>query len=160
MNKDIINILKNKPYIPYSMEKKIRKDGMLTGSQLWQVITENSDTDILLPPFYDHRDFEQYMAYTGDYFGETFTAIYVKTKQGKLLNLLICHTEFEYLRWKRATMLMVKLNKIPKMHKAFKVKSFRVQQFELLKDMAEFNMTGHIPKENIDVFEEDEEIVF
>lgn len=149
MNKDDIKAIFNRGRttdVDPKIERNIFKYGIITGSYgfFGRNHKDHFDVDIILM-----ADDEKGLSvsnlvgggegfYTGtDYFGEKFASVYVKTKRfgDTPVNLILCHYEEEFEKWKLANSVFQSLIKASKLfrERCKTSKSFRVDLFELCK---------------------------
>jgi len=123
----------------------IKKHGLLTGSYLFDVQNEESDRDILIPPYvnitfeeiiaqhngiYLHEDEENDIDH---YFQEGFSSCYVLANN-EIVNLILPHNQEHFERWVYASGMMVVHRKDKDFFEKIKNKEFRVEMFEKFKE--------------------------
>lgn len=94
--------------ISLKMQVLINAKGMQTGSYVLGGYNEGeSDIDIVFPPSVRVDSFYGAVAYQyGDYQQLAYQSFYVKTREGKVYNLLFMNSDEEYFKWATATTLM------------------------------------------------------
>ena len=138
MDKVILEKLKNKPPLPDDITKVITIQARLFGSCLFGGFTQDSDFDFIIPPNFPYSwlELSQYgvVNQVDDYSNMELSSIYVRSKSGKILNLLFIHDNF-YDIYLEATDIMVKIVDNPKIHNLIQNKTNRIALFQTIKEM-------------------------
>ena len=107
--------LKNIKPLPADLFKKIRKEGVRTGSKVFGGWTEKSDIDYIMPigfsPNWSDGIHSEIYCLCDEYDLEAFKfrSANAKTENGTIINLLCPKTEKEYRIWVEATEAMKSL---------------------------------------------------
>lgn len=113
MSKEGYEYWNNMETISKSLETRILREGVKTGSKIFGGFKpSSSDIDILLPPKYDYLWDDLFHARKGwyeneEYRGEEFRALYIKCRFTKYpVNLIIMFTDEAFQKWKTTTDIM------------------------------------------------------
>ncbi len=154
LRKELITVRES---IPNYLTDIIREKGVICGSFIFGGYDpDHSDIDVLLPSnveytndfgeirHFSERTFEEYMVYVGgEYRDEVFTSIYVKTRQGAILNLFMFNDDSDFRLWCKATKLMKRICKLKHIRKIVAGdKHKRTSLFEALKMLYYVPTTG------------------
>lgn len=150
-NSNILKKLKNicgmvkLEYTTKELMGEVDKKGTITGSYAFNVHSEKSDIDIILPSNFKYSWNDIYRDHNGYYLHENkdefiphyqeydFESIYVLNKNKVLNLLLMCNTK-EYNRWIYATQKMITEIQNKDFKDKIKDKFFRIEYFEKFKN--------------------------
>ena len=159
------NLINDKYPITAKMVRLLKEHGVTTGSFVFGGYDPTkSDVDIVIPPnimdpenmnhgYVSMNTFKDNIVYlSGDYADEheNFASFYVKTDRGTLLNILIVCSVSEFILWKKATRLMIKILSLKHVKSICKDKYKRVELFKSLKELYRLPPTGDCHNDTID----------
>ena len=118
----------------YRLVKELQRRGILTGSRRFGVAKKDSDYDYLISPKAWSKYFEHEIGlieYDGEDYDEPDFRSFKLKVGGRVYNLLVLHTEKEFIVWKKATDYLLKMDTW-----LVKTKSIRCSIFDYAKQAA------------------------